>query len=180
MLEDAGGMPALLERAQVPVSLHEAVARKVQAKLTTAPIEDLRIDFEDGYGDRGESEDDDVVAVAEHLRAELHAGQAAPFVGIRLKCLERATRERGIRSLELFLTHLAGSGDLPEGLHLTLPKVSAPEQVAAMERICAGLEEALGLPSGRLRFEVQVETPQAILGADGTALVARMIHAGAG
>ena len=29
-----------------------------------------------------------------------------------------------------------------------------------------------------LRFEVQVETPQSILGPDGTALVARMVHAG--
>ena len=85
MLEDAGGMPALLERAQVPVSLHEAVARKVQAKLTTEPIEDLRIDFEDGYGDRGPAEDDDVAAAAQQLRTELDAGRATPFVGIRMK-----------------------------------------------------------------------------------------------
>jgi hypothetical protein len=32
----------------------------------------------------------------------------------------------------------------------------------------------------RLRFEIQVETPQSILGPDGTALVARMIRAAQG
>ena len=36
------------------------------------------------------------------------------------------------------------------------------------------------LAAGRLRFEIQIETPQAVLGADGTATVARLIHAAAG
>jgi len=180
MLEGAGGMTALLECAEVPVHLHEAIAQKVHAKLTTEPIEDLRIDFEDGYGDRGAAEDDDVAAAAQQLRTELDAGRATPFVGIRMKSLEASTRERGLRTLEAFLTSLAGSGPLPEGLCLTLPKVSAPAQVEAMSKVCAALEQALGLPAGRLRFEVQIETPQAILGADGVATVARMVHAGAG
>jgi citrate lyase beta subunit len=39
------------------------------------------------------------------------------------------------------------------------------------------LEAGLGLTDRSLRFELQVETPQSILGPDGTALVARMIHA---
>src|SRR5690625_3686098 len=47
MLEGAGGMTALLECAEVPAHLHEAIAQKVHAKLTTEPIEDLRIDFEE-------------------------------------------------------------------------------------------------------------------------------------
>ena len=41
-------------------------------------------------------------------------------------------------------------------------------------------EEAHGLRPGRLRFEVQVETPQLVLGADGAAEVARCVHAGGG
>ena len=49
-----------------------------------------------------------------------------------------------------------------------------------MALVCERLEAAHGLPGGALRFEIQVETPQAVLGADGTALVARMIHAAAG
>ena len=39
------------------------------------------------------------------------------------------------------------------------------------------LEQIHSLPQGRLRFEVQVETPQLILGADGTSPVAMLPHA---
>jgi citrate lyase beta subunit len=60
-------------------------------------------------------------------------------------------------------------------LQLTLPKVTSVAQVAAMAEVCARLEEAYRLPAGRLRFEVQIETPQAVLAADGTAAVAGMI-----
>jgi citrate lyase beta subunit len=48
-----------------------------------------------------------------------------------------------------------------------------------MAAACEQIEARHGLSPGTLRFEVQVETPQAILGPDGTALVARMIHAAA-
>jgi hypothetical protein len=40
------------------------------------------------------------------------------------------------------------------------------------------LEASFGLDDHALRFELQIETPQSILGPDGTALVARMIRAG--
>ena len=63
---------------------------------------------------------------------------------------------------------------------LTLPKVTSEPQVEAMAWVCSRLEDALGLRPGRLRFEIQVETPQAVLGPDGTALVARMIAVGGG
>jgi hypothetical protein len=49
-----------------------------------------------------------------------------------------------------------------------------------MARLCDRLEEAHGLAHGQLVFEVQVETPQVILGADGTAVIARCVHAAAG
>jgi hypothetical protein len=54
------------------------------------------------------------------------------------------------------------------------------EQVLAMAEACARLEAAYGLDTGRLRFEVQVETAQAVLGPDGTATVARLVHAAGG
>ena len=50
-------------------------------------------------------------------------------------------------------------------------------QVEAMALACDRIETAHGLPLGALRFEIQVETPQSILGPDGTALVAKMVHA---
>jgi hypothetical protein len=46
--------------------------------------------------------------------------------------------------------------------------------------VCVRLEQAHGLPAGRLRFEIQVETPQATLAADGTATVAGLISAAEG
>jgi citrate lyase beta subunit len=151
---------------------------RLLAKLERQPVEDLRVDLEDGY--RGTDEDDDAVAAASAV-AELVGGPAAPtWCGLRFKSLEAPTRRRGLRSLDLVLGVLADAGDLPEGWVLTLPKVTAVEQVTAMVEVCGRLERAHGLPDGRLRFELQVETPQAVLGADGAATVARMVHAGAG
>lgn len=179
-VEEAGGILAFLETIGVSEPGRTALAERVATKLTVEPVEDLRIDFEDGYGDHGEAEDQTAIAAARELRAAIDTGRATPYVGIRFKSLERDTRERGLRTLDLFLTTLAGSGPLPTGLELTLPKVKTPAQVAAMAGVCAGLESALKLATGQLRFEVQVETPQAILAADGTAAVAQMVHAGAG
>lgn len=153
----------------------------VRAKLAAEPIEDLRVDFEDGYGRRSDEEEDAAaLATARVLASAVRAGAAPPYAGIRFKSLEAPTRRRGLRTLDLFVGALAGAGGLGEGLVLTLPKVTSVEQVAAMVHACGVLEQAHDLPAGALRFEVQVETPQAILGADGTVLVARMIHAAAG
>ena len=154
---------------------------RVRAKLASEPIEDLRIDFEDGYGDRpGGEEDEAARSAARSLTASLGRDEAAPFHGIRFKSFEAPTRRRGLRTLALFLEELAGSGSLPEGFVVTLPKVTSVEQVEAMVVAASRLEGTLGLAPAALRFEIQVETPQAILGPDGTALVARMVHAAAG
>ena len=154
---------------------------RVRAKLERDPVEDLRIDFEDGYGTRpDDEEDDDVRRAARDLRAALDAGTAAPFTGIRFKGFEAPTRSRGVRTLTIFVARLVEDGPLPETFVVTLPKVTAVEQVEALVHVAARLETELGLPDGVLRFEIQVETPQSILGPDGSALVARMVHASAG
>jgi citrate lyase beta subunit len=154
---------------------------RVRAKLLREPVEDLRIDFEDGYGRRPDDEEDAAaLAAARTLAAMVADGTAPPYAGIRMKCLEAAVRDRGIRTLDLFLTALLDAGPLPQGLVLTLPKVTFPAQAAAMAELCAQFEQAAGLPAGRLRFEIQIETTQAILGPDGTATVPRLIDAAAG
>ena len=117
---------------------------------------------------------------ARALRGSIGRGDAPPFHGIRFKSFEAPTRRRGLRTLAVFLEELAGAGSLPEGFVVTLPKVTSVEQVEAMVLAASRLEAVLGLAAGTLRFEIQVETPQAILGPDGTALVARMVHAAAG
>lgn len=153
--------------------LDPAVMPRVLAKLATEPIEDLRVDAEDGY--RGTDEDTDVVRAAEALAA----GPPA-YVGIRAKSLEPATRRRGVRSLDLFLGTLARTGfRAPAGrdVIVTLPKVTDTDQVEAMVALLAALEDAHGLP---LALELQVETPQAVLGPTGAATAAAMVHAAAG
>jgi citrate lyase beta subunit len=105
------------------------------------------------------------------------AADPPPYWGVRFKSLEAPTRARGLRTLDLALGAALVSGPLPAGFRLTLPKVTSVEQVLAMTTACERLEAAYGLERGRLRFEVQVETPQAVLGADGTATVARLVHA---
>ncbi|MCQ9131327.1 DUF6986 family protein [Streptomyces hilarionis] len=165
----------------LPDELAEPVYTRVRAKLEREPVEDLRVDFEDGYGPRPDAEEDAAAARAARLIAEAFArGAAAPSMGIRMKCMEAAVRERGIRTLDVFLTGLAQAGGLPDGLVLTLPKVTYPEQVTAMVRLLEAFEKARGLEPGRLGFEIQIETSQAILAADGTATVARMIRAAEG
>ncbi|WP_406728787.1 aldolase/citrate lyase family protein [Streptomyces sp. GD-15H] len=162
-------------------ALAEDVYGRVRAKLEHEPVEDLRVDFEDGYGNRPDTEEDETAARAARLIAEAYEnGTAAPYMGIRMKCMEAAVRDRGIRTLDIFLTGLAEAGPLPAGLVLTLPKVTYPEQVTAMVRLLEAFEEARGLEPGRLGFEIQIETSQSILAADGTATVARMIQAAEG
>jgi citrate lyase beta subunit len=154
------------------------VYSRVRAKLEREPVEDLRIDFEDGY--HGKDEDQDAARAA-RLVAEAYAGgTAAPYMGIRMKCMEAPVRDRGIRTLDVFLTGLLEHGGLPDGLVLTLPKVTYPEQVTAMVRLLEAFEKTHGLEPGRIGFEIQIETSQSILAADGTAAVARMIQAADG
>jgi hypothetical protein len=170
----AGGMEALAERIGIASELVALVAARVAAKLEAEPIEDLRIDFEDGYGDRGDAEDAEAVRAAQLVSEAVASGQAPPFIGIRFKCFERPTRARGLRTLDLFIGGLMDAGGLPDGLVLTLPKVSTVEQVEAMGDAAAALERGHGLPEGRIRFEVQVETPQLILGANGRSSLAEL------
>ena len=159
-----------------PLPFDESLAEAVRAKLAREPIEDLRVDFEDGYGGSDDATEDRAArAAATAVREAVAAGWAPPFLGLRIKSLEPYPRPRAIRTLDLFLDAL---GPPPPGFVVTLPKVSTVAQVEAMVVLCGALEAAHGIP--RLGFEVQIETPPAILGPDGTATVARMIHAGEG
>lgn len=173
--------PALAAALGLPPELAPDIHRRVRHKLRHEPVEDLRIDFEDGYGHPPDAEEDADAARAARLVARAHAdGLAPPSVGVRIKGLEADVRDRGIRTLDVFLTALLDAGALPPTLRLTLPKVSHAAQVAAMARLCAEFERAAGLDPGHLTFEIQIETPQAVLGPDGCATVTRLIDAADG
>ncbi|MEU8238680.1 aldolase/citrate lyase family protein [Actinoplanes missouriensis] len=143
----------------------------IRAKLELEPVEDLRVDFEDGYGVRDDDQEDAAVRSAATILA---AGPKPPFLGIRIKSLEAATRRRSLRTLDLFLD------SYQELFTITLPKVSGTDQVRAMVALCEKLERGYGLSEGTLTFEIQIELPSAVLAADGTATVARLITAAGG
>ena len=154
---------------------------RVRSKLVSEPVEDLRVDFEDGYGARSdEVEDGHASSAARDLATSIREGRAAPFFGIRMKCLEAPTRRRGLRTLAIVVGELVAAQAPLDGFVTTLPKATSVDQVTAMVHICEQLEQTFNLGVGTLRFEIQVETPQAILGPDGTAVVARMVHAADG
>jgi citrate lyase beta subunit len=161
-LPDLGLDPALVER----------VLPRVRAKLATEPVEDLRVDAEDGYRRGPDSEDDDVLRAAAVVAADLRAGTAPPSVGIRARSLEGPTRRRGVRTLDLFLSAF-GTESFARAV-ITLPKVTDVEQVRAFLPVLDALEAAHGVG---LALELQIETPQAVFGPDGTATLAGMVHA---
>ncbi|MEO5987573.1 MAG: phosphoenolpyruvate kinase [Candidatus Eisenbacteria bacterium] len=161
---------------------HTLYARLIE-KLAREPVEDFRIDFEDGYGNRPDAEEDghaiaDAQAVAEGMRENT----LPPFIGIRIKPFTEELRTRGIRTLELFMGTLlhASNGKLPENFVVTLPKVTLPEQVEALVAMFEMLEHGHGLTPGSLRLEIMVETPQSVIAPDGTVPLRRYIAAAKG
>jgi citrate lyase beta subunit len=163
--------------------LAERVHARVAEKLEREPVEDFRIDYEDGYGNRPDAEEDGhAQSVAREVAKGLAEGTLPPFLGIRVKTLSEELRGRSIRTLDLFLTTLveATGGTLPPNFVLTLPKVALPEQIEFFAAALAALEPKLGLADGALRFEIMVEVPQAIIGHDGRCMLPELVRAGGG
>lgn len=156
------------------------IYRRVREKLTREPVEDFRIDFEDGYGNRPDEEEDaHAVSTARDLAAGAKAGTLPPFIGIRIKPFSEELRARSLRTLDLFVTALAEAsvGALPRYFHVTLPKVNLTEEVEALVEILERLESELRLPGGWLRVELMIETPQAILNSRGESNLLALVRA---
>jgi citrate lyase beta subunit len=169
----------------VGIENHPALATihaRVVDKLQREPVEDFRIDFEDGYGNRPDAEEDaHAAAVAGALAAGMQRRTLSPFIGIRIKPLNEELRVRSIRTLEIVLTELVQrAGGLPENFVVTVPKVVIIEQVEFIVTELARLERKLGLADGTLKFEVMVETPQIVLDHDGRSLLPRIPAASGG
>jgi hypothetical protein len=157
------------------------IDKRVRDKLAREPIEDFRIDFEDGYGNRPDAEEDNHAAVvAAEVAKGMAAGSLSPFIGMRVKPLNEEMRVRSIRTLDLVVTKLIESGGLPERWIVTIPKVTIIEQVEYTVAALTKLEQKLGLANGSLLFELMVETPQIIMDSKGTSLLARVRDASDG
>jgi citrate lyase beta subunit len=151
-------------------SLWEQVHSRVTEKLKGEPVEDFRIDFEDGYGVRPPAEEDGHAASAAlEVARGMKEGSLPPFIGIRIKALNEENAGRALRTLEIFLKKLttASGRKLPPGFVVTLPKVTHAAQCTALDRVLIELERKLKLKRREIRVEFMVETPQSILGADG-------------
>ena len=103
--------------------------RAIVEKLRREPVEDFRIDFEDGYGNRPDAEEDGHAAsAAREVAAGLKAGTLPPFIGIRIKPLSKELHRRSLRTLDIFVTTLVGAtrGKLPPNFVVTIPKLMSP------------------------------------------------------
>lgn len=162
--------PAGLRRQSRDLWLACRVHERVVAKLSREAVEDFRIDFEDGYGARGDADEDaTAIASAKEVARAMANDLLPPFMGIRIKSFGEEWKLRGVRTLEIFLGTLLGEtgGRLPAHFVVTLPKVTIPEQPRALVRLFEVLERRHALPPGSLRLELMVETTQALLGPDG-------------
>jgi citrate lyase beta subunit len=157
------------------------IDQRVRDKMTREPVEDLRIDFEDGYGNRpNEEEDGDARKVVDQLAWGIQEKTLPAFIGIRIKPLNEEMRARSVRTLDLVMTGLVEKGAIPDGWVITVPKITIVEQVEFFVKVLDYLETNLELDRGALQFEAMVETPQIILNARGHSLLPRLFEAAEG
>jgi len=164
-------------------ALADRIYLRVIEKLTREPVEDFRIDFEDGFGNRPDHEEDGFAQIAANeVAAGLRDRTLPPSIGIRIKPLNEELKRRSLRTFDMFLTRLLerSEGRLPPNFVVTLPKITAPEQVAALASACDAFEYWRELPAGTLKFELMVETTQSIFGPDGSVALPRLVAEGGG
>ncbi|MCF6280089.1 MAG: hypothetical protein L3J14_07055 [Flavobacteriaceae bacterium] len=146
------------------------IYQKVIAKLQREGVEDFRIDFEDGFGNRSDKEEDETAEfAAQQVAKGMKDGTLSPFIGIRIKPFTEELKERGLRTLDVFLSTLlsATNGKLPDNFVVMLPKVTIEEQVVALVSFFEVIEDAFNLEKGVLKMEMMVETTQSIIAENG-------------
>ena len=170
-------------RKQEPAWLAYSVYNKIVQKLQREAVEDFRIDFEDGFGNRPDAEEDETaVRAAQAVAKGMAQGTLSPFIGIRIKPFTEDMKARGVRTLDIFLTTLLAEtgGRLPNNFVVMLPKVTIPEQMTTMVRLFELLEKANNLAPGTLKMETMVEATQIVMDEEGRNPLLRIIRAGEG
>ncbi|QBE50078.1 DUF6986 family protein [Leucobacter triazinivorans] len=163
-----GGLDGVADCIGVADDRRGEVVARAEEKLARQPVEDLRFDFEDGYGYRDDEEEDACAERAGALAGQLIRAEDGPDrIGLRMKPLDRRGSRRGVRTLERFLgAYLAAAGAEPvsalTGLRITLAKVMTGAQVEAMGEICGALEDGHGLAPESLGIELQIEVPHVV------------------
>lgn len=171
------------DRRSEPAWLSYSIYNKIIQKLQTEAVEDFRIDFEDGFGNRPDDEEDfTAVNAANELAEGMKNKTISPFIGIRIKPFTEDLKNRGVRTLDIFLTTLfeKTGGKLPDNFVVMLPKVTIPEQVTTMVRLFELMEKANNLTPGTLKMETMVEATQIIMDDEGRNPLMRIVRAGEG
>jgi citrate lyase beta subunit len=167
------------EQAWLSYTVYEKIVRKLQ----TEAVEDFRIDFEDGFGNRpNEEEDATAVNAARELAVGMKNQTISPFIGIRIKPFTEDLKVRAVRTLDLFLASLLQEtgGKLPDNFVVMLPKVTIPEQVQTLVRFFEIIETRHGLQPGSLKMETMVEATQIVMDEEGRNPLMRIVRAGEG
>jgi citrate lyase beta subunit len=152
----------------------------VREKLNREPVEDFRLDFEDGYGNRPDEEEDaHAHSAAGEVAKGLEAGTLPPFLGIRIKSLSGELHRRALKTLDIFISSLAElAGSVPDSFVVTIPKIQDVEQVEVVDEALTEIETGLGLH--RIPVELMMETPQMVIDGDGSAGVRKFVEAAGG
>jgi citrate lyase beta subunit len=156
---------------------------RTQLKLETEPVEDFRIDFEDGYGVRPDDEEDQhAISAAESLGRAFAERINTSFTGIRIKPFSLATRPRAVRTLSVFVSRLleSTSGKLPGQFAVTLPKVASESEVSDLADVLTDIETRHDLANGSITIELMFETPLAIFDREGKVATIKLIEAAHG
>ncbi len=183
-LDEHGG-PAEFTAAfglDVDAALARRIRERVGSKLLREPVEDFRIDFEDGYGNRPDAEEDGHALAAAREVARGHRERSLPpYIGIRIKPLGGELRERAVRTLDRFVSTLVeDAGEVPAGFVVTLPKITAVGQVSMLVDRLENLERDLKLPTGSLRLELMIETTESVLDSGGGCAIPALVEASRG
>jgi citrate lyase beta subunit len=178
-----GTNPDAVRHTNRPAWLAQTIYKRVNEKLRREPVEDFRIDFEDGYGNRpDEEEDNDAESAAAEVAEGMTNGTLPPFIGIRIKPFNEELRERSARTLDIFISTLLDEtgGALPDNFVVTLPKITIPEQVAALADLFELLEKENGLVAGSLKLEMMIETTQSVINERGEITLPLLLAAARG
>lgn len=168
--------PELGEALGLSQNLAALVHARLVDKLSREPVEDLRIDFEDGYGQHPEAEElTHAQRAGAAWRAAEDAGALPAFCGLRLKPLTEATGQRALATLDTFLS----AAQPRRQVLVTLPKVETPAQVRFAVEALERAEGKHGLSPGTLRLEVMIESAQGLQDGEGRSLLPQL-HAAAG
>ena len=171
------------ELAAHPAALAWQVYHKVLEKLEREAVEDFRIDFEDGYGNRTDDEEDqEAIRTALEVAKGMKEATLPPFIGIRIKPFTEDMKERGLRTLDIFLSTLLDdtTGQLPDNFVIMLPKVTIPAQPKALAKFLRVFERQYDMPKASIKMEMMVETTQSIMAADGRNPLRRLVKASKG